>query len=832
MKRIFTYLAFLALTIGSTFAAGDWMNYSVTNITGTGNYTMNYDTMYVSIGCRNGKYEYMQVRENGVLTAAALPIDYVDVADSTQDKSRFYTAGDSLTWKVVKGASIGTTPRVRFVNLKTGEYLAQGANDSTGTVKAFVTPRSNPFNAVIDFELRDQGKDSKGTYYYFIVDGLTQFFNDVNGAINLKSTSTQGWKFVPRSGPLPKVHLPMPVMTLTPNTDAPFAGGSVTLTAKVAPNGGAVSGSTLLYYGTTLLDTLTLDANGEASYQYDALPFGEQKFILVYTGDEVHSAEDLVLNLNVGPDPTAKLTKIQFTLPETAEVHSDVTMNITVETTDGGVVTHGDVAIMVDTIVKNIIPVDVLGMTSITFPNLVPGTTKITAYFIGDRMAFLNSDTVATDIVIGESTASVKPYPVTFDLNQYFPITKWVRDSTDATTARPFTKVFTQEELEGSVVLQDSAAKLSAVFGALTYTSSDLKNLFMNASTLNMDLGSGRSKTMNLKTPWLNSGSYNVYISQRLSLEFNINIDSVQMDGKDLYFPSTEMYGRWIRSWNGANNRKRWSAHGHNGNVPLIFLGSVNIDESGTHNLEIFLRDENGYNGLQFDMLQFMPVDQEKYHINNAAKAMLDSISYPLFDLGGFARLEGEAASNTFADATEMALPYQAQDLTPWETSSVTIDSLGMTMVGDLVANYVTVYSADDKWTRVAEGYITESFDFTCDLPKNRDYYYEEIFFYDPGTSIGAQNVRYFISSGTVSTKVGVGTIDVKPSSIFTFATDGKLVVKGIEAGDRVIVADITGKVVSNKIASSDVQTLSLNKGVYIVKVAGSESAISKVIIK
>ncbi len=172
--------------------------------------------------------------------------------------------------------------------------------------------------------------------------------------------------------------------------------------------------------------------------------------------------------------------------------------------------------------------------------------------------------------------------------------------------------------------------------------------------------------------------------------------------------------------------------------------------------------------------------------------------------------------------------------MTDWGTKySYTIDSIGLTkkVIGtdEYVANYVTIYRAEDKWTRVAEGYgNTTTFDFTGELPKG-DYYYETINYTDLGD--GAQDYRTFISSGTFS--VGPNAVDnFKSSKIKAFASNRTLTITGIDAGARILVVDLTGRVLVNETAKSNLFTKQLSQGAYVVKVVSGETLRTKVIVK
>lgn len=807
MKKLFTFIIALLAVASGMQAQTAWNTYWVTANGGTGKYACGYDTMYVGIVCRNGKYETMTSKAPGSLTSMALPTAY--------------NAGDSVTWKIVKGAAIGTTPRVRFINVKTGEYLYQGKNGGTSVV-AYVAPLTDPNNGVKDFELRDQGTDGKGSYYYFIVDGSNNFRNDATGAINITATN-QGWKFVPKQGPQPKTTIPVPTLDISAVESSVNAGGKATLNVTVTKGSTALLGQTLLYHGSTLLDTLDLDASGKATFVYEGLKYGTETFAVVYSGDANYGPEDKQIILNVGPSVNAKPTVLNVTLPSTSETHKDVSLNISVKEKTGSPVISGDVVVYVNNIAKNRVTVDASGLASIVYPNLLAGTTNFKAVYIGDKYNYLDADTVRTSINLTASTSKIKPYPVYFDVAGQPEIARYLRRGVTSSTTRPFTVPFYKDSLAGITTEIDTIVKYTQ--NALSYTSSDKKDMYMNADLINVPLGSGRSKWISFKTPWLNEGSYNVYISHRVNSDPKITFTSVTMDDKELYFPNEEMNGRWFRSWATVNNRRRWNSLGHSGNLGMNYIGSVKVDKSDTHNLKISVADENGTD-VSIDMLEFIPVDMDSVKLTETAAVDFAKLYYPMFDLGGFAKDSITKGISSMADASEFAVPYQISDPTVYQTKSYTIPNLG-NVVNEMEGNYVIVYRKD-KWTRIAEGAIANK-SFTCSLPVG-DYYYQEINYIDLGTP-GAAGYRTFISEGTFS--ITTGLAPGKEGNVKSAVNGNNLTIDNLESGARVLVYDMTGKILVNTVANSTQFNKNLKPSVYIVRVISKRgNFVNKVIVK
>ena len=563
----------------------------------------------------------------------------------------------------------------------------------------------------------------------------------------------------------------------------------------------------------------------EEYYLYDATTSDN---VTVQSG-----GSDLVLHFKKA---TPKNTVVQLTAPATSELYKDVIIGLTVKTPQSDIVSSGDVLLFVNNIAKNRVTLDVMGKGSVSMPNLLVGDENISAVYIGDHINYSNSDTARTVISITPSVASVKPYPVYFDLCDQPEIIAWDRERGVTTaTPRAYSHTFRMDSLPGIMVTDtiNLTHKVGYYLAGSTYGKID--DAYNRADFVTVPLGSGRPTWVKFKTPWLNAGSYNVYLSHRVSGDPKTNMGSITMDNKELYFPNEEMYGRWFKSWAGTNNRRRWNAKENSGNMGMNYLGSVSIDNSGTHSLKINVLPENGatYN---LDMLQFIPVDMDSLNINLPAATSMAKVYYPMFDWVGFARQPGYDAATvptTYADFTQFAIPYQVTDMTDWGMKySHSIDSVGLIkkLIGaeEFVANYVTVYRAEDKWTRVAEGFSNDAFIFTCELPKG-DYYYETINFTDLGD--GAQDYRTFINSGYFS--LGANAVDNhQVSNIKAYAYNRTLTVKGIKSGASISVVDLTGRTLINAISKSDVFTTALPQGVYLVKVVSGEILRTKVIVR
>ena len=108
MKKLITSLFVLMAIVFS--AHGQYGTYNQFKYLSSNTSTyLNQDTAYVMISCRAVNNQAMCTSTAGVLKAVATPTAFA--------------AGDSVAWRVIKGASIGTIPTVRFMNVRTGQFL-------------------------------------------------------------------------------------------------------------------------------------------------------------------------------------------------------------------------------------------------------------------------------------------------------------------------------------------------------------------------------------------------------------------------------------------------------------------------------------------------------------------------------------------------------------------------------------------------------------------------------------------------------------------------------------------------------------------------------------
>jgi hypothetical protein len=807
MRKFLTLLTALWVVISALSAQVAWNQIKVSTTK-----TPGADTAYFAITCRGTYAQSISSALSDSVKAIALPTGF--------------SPGDSAVWYVVKGASYGTIQRVRIVNSRTGQYLYVGKKGGTSSV-VYVGPRVDPYNGLKDLFLSDNGW-LKGTVPYYGLEDLdhNRIGNWASGQLSIYPASSSKyanannqWCFSSKKGPQPKVTgLKIPEITIFSNENVLYANGSTTLSVSLKKDTYDFSGQALVYHGNVLIDTLDLNKSGAGTFKYSVLALGTESFTVVYSGDEHYDPANATITLNVIQAVTALPTHLDVNLPIAAEVHHEVNLNLTVTDNQSVTVTQGSLLVYVNDILRNKLTLDSQGKASLVIPNLISGTHSIKTVYQGDGIKYLNSDTVRNTITVSPSSSTVIPYPVYFDLCNQPEIKTWnYKYPVMASNATTLSHAFPQDSLPG-IKLEVDSAKVTYNSLALIYTNVDQKDYYNHADNIVLSLGSSRSKWVNFKTPWLNEGSYNVYLSQRLpNSSLILPINSVTLDNKELYWPEQELTGRWLNFQGTPNNTRRWNAKGHSGLLPLFYLGAVKVDKSDVHNLKITVADQAGSDAITLDILQFLPVDQDSVSVNNSAALNFAKTYYPLFDLGGFARSAGDGAYSNFVSYANMSTPYQVQDQTGYTKIPYTLTGLVQSDPNTYFGtDYVTIYKKD-QWTRVAEGPILSDATFSTELEQGT--YYYEVINYSPVVDIlGTSGYRYLLQKGTFTVGDNTDVRKTTASDLQIAVANDKLLIKGIKENTSIRLTDVTGRIIINTTANSLSKEVSLPaKGVYIL---------------
>jgi hypothetical protein len=302
----------------------------------------------------------------------------------------------------------------------------------------------------------------------------------------------------------------------------------------------------------------------------------------------------------------------------------------------------------------------------------------------------------------------------------------------------------------------------------------------------------------------------------------------IKLDGKSGYYPNEDMPARFLKAYGGQ--LRRWNAGTTSNNIAMRYLGTVNATSSDIHDLKIYVEKTSGA-AVGFNLMEFIPVEMDSLTINNTAAVNLAKVYYPMFDIGGFVRMPGDVAVQAYTDYTTLAIPYQVTDQTLYSKTTHVIDTLGNARTTFNLIDYVIVYRKD-KWTRMSEGPVDlNTLTYTCDLP-NGDYYYQELDFY-PSSVVQGTGRRTVVKDGTF-TVIGQTAVNSPiTSNIKAYGNNKTLTVKGIKAGAKILITDLSGKILVNEVATSDVFTKALNTSIYILKVVSENDILrTKVLVK
>ena len=193
--------------------------------------------------------------------------------------------------------------------------------------------------------------------------------------------------------------------TVVTSSVSPSAfGQSVTFTATVAasaPGAGTPAGTVTFKQGSNVLGTITLDANGQATFTTTALPVGSLHITAAYSGSVNWSASTSpALTQTVTKDNTA--TALTSSSDPSVNGHS-VTFTATVTANaPGGGIPSGKVAFMDGTKKLGAVALDATGHASFATSKLAIGNHKITAVYKGS-----SDDNTSTSPVVVQTVNSL-----------------------------------------------------------------------------------------------------------------------------------------------------------------------------------------------------------------------------------------------------------------------------------------------------------------------------------------------------------------------------------------------------------------------------------------
>jgi hypothetical protein len=358
------------------------------------------------------------------------------------------------------------------------------------------------------------------------------------------------------------------------------------------------------------------------------------------------------------------------------------------------------------------------------------------------RLSFM---LVFSVMAVSALAQTLKPYPVFFPLNDYpeFEYGTKLATFTDAQD----TSIHWSSNILGTDVWANCGS------GSYKYAPqvSPASGAFPAGRALRFTIGASRCIYMALKTPYINPGTYRIYMNVALgnsSSRVGGYFYNIKLDGSFITMSDSTLNNRYtittVPLTGGNVQRVKYTGTVANKSYDA-YLGTVTIPADGgkTHSLtyNISTGKINGLNSggdYDFSMLSFIPV---------TATNLDADYNYPQFDCAGnsfFASDSLKTVSNTAV--TGYYLPYQATDSSTYTKFDVTLDA------GLYFANkQVVVKRGDDKWTRLYAGTADATGKVTCQLPAGS--YYVEVNKALFTTTISVtQNASFYVgvSTGTV----------------------------------------------------------------------------------
>lgn len=234
---------------------------------------------------------------------------------------------------------------------------------------------------------------------------------------------------------------------------------------------------------------------------------------------------------------------------------------------------------------------------------------------------------------------------------------------------------------------------------------------FPAGRALSWACGYNRALYFNFKTPYLNPGTYRIYMSVAFdngsTNRVGGKIYRVKLDNELIQMSDSTLTNRTLVNAVQLTGGNKLSVKftGTGNKCYDAFLGTVTIpaDSAKRHDLSFNLTPEGGA-GYAISMLQFIPV---------TATNLDADYEYPKFDCAGnvfFAADSLKTVDNVAVSG--YYLPYQFADTTVYTKFDVTLDA------GLYFANkMIVVKRADDKWTRLYAGTTDATGKVTTKLP-------------------------------------------------------------------------------------------------------------------
>jgi autotransporter-associated beta strand protein len=192
--------------------------------------------------------------------------------------------------------------------------------------------------------------------------------------------------------------------TLAPTPNPSTYGAAVSIIATVTSAVGTPTGMVSLYNGATLLGTAALDSSGTATFTTSALPVGANPLTATYSSDINYAGSTGTTTENISQ--AISQTTVTAT-PNPSVTGQLVTLTATVTPQAPGVVATGTVSFFDGATLVGVVPLDGLGVASLTTSSLAIGSHSITAVYGGVENVAGSTSAVSSTTVTQASTTSV-----------------------------------------------------------------------------------------------------------------------------------------------------------------------------------------------------------------------------------------------------------------------------------------------------------------------------------------------------------------------------------------------------------------------------------------
>jgi hypothetical protein len=192
----------------------------------------------------------------------------------------------------------------------------------------------------------------------------------------------------------------------------------VTFTARIYGSNVTPTGSVTFMDGDNVLETVTLDANGTATYTTSALASGSHTIIAVYSGDATYAGNSGSLTQWVYQTPTNTSVNADYGVAQVGQLVT-FTATVSADGTDYSGMPTGTVAFLDGTTVLDTAPLDANGNATFATSSLSSGNHTIIAVYSGDANFIGSSGSnletvgqasgISSSVSVGSSAVSPLP---------------------------------------------------------------------------------------------------------------------------------------------------------------------------------------------------------------------------------------------------------------------------------------------------------------------------------------------------------------------------------------------------------------------------------------